>query len=216
MTRDVALNLLQNGLLPQVHGAYYEALVMAIQALQTEPCEDIKDALHIAQVDRDKWANRAKKLAKIIGIRDCDIDQYKQEPCEDTISRNDTRIIHTDGLEECIRCAMCTNPMANDRGCDGECEVNKTMYKNVLDVIDKRLEEIPSVQPEQACYEDKMKVLEKIRVEIEQKLEQEEFARSVFRHEEKDYTKANQCTGSIMAYRNVLKMFDKYMEESEV
>lgn len=59
-------------------------------------------------------------------------------------------------------------------------------------------------------------VLDKIRAEIEQKLEQEEFARSVFRHEEKDYAKANQCTGSIMAYRNVLKMLDKYKAESEV
>lgn len=30
MEKDRALNLLQNGLLPQVHGAYYEALKMAI------------------------------------------------------------------------------------------------------------------------------------------------------------------------------------------
>ena len=106
MEKDRALNLLQNGLLPQVHGAYYEALKMAIDAL-------------------------------------------KKEPCEDCISRNDTRIIHTYGLEEDIRCAMCTNPMANDRGCDGGCDVNKSMYKSVLDVIDRRLEALPSIQPEQ-------------------------------------------------------------------
>lgn len=62
---------------------------------------------------------------------------------------------------------------------------------------------------------DNENVLDKIRAEIEQKLEQEEFARSVFRHEEKDFTKAEQCTGSIMAYRNVFKMFDKYKAESE-
>ena len=64
-----------------------QAFQMAIQALQTEQCEDIKDALHIAQTDRDKWAKRAKNLAKIVGIRDCDIDRYKQEPCDDAISR---------------------------------------------------------------------------------------------------------------------------------
>lgn len=64
-----------------------EALEMAIELLQTESYEDLKDALHIAQTDRDKWVARAKKLAKILGIRDCDIDQYKQEPCEDCISR---------------------------------------------------------------------------------------------------------------------------------
>lgn len=63
----------------------------------------------------------------------------EQEPCEDAINRIDTRIIHTDGLEEGIRCAMCTNSMANDRGCDGGCAVNESMYKRVLDVIKKNI-----------------------------------------------------------------------------
>ena len=58
--------------------------------------------------------------------------------------------------------------------------------------------------------------LEKIRVEIKEKIEQEEFARSVFRHEEKDTVKAEQCTGSIMAYKNVIMLFDKYKAESEL
>lgn len=53
-------------------------------------------------------------------------------------------------------------------------------------------------------------VLDKIRAEIEQKIEQEEFARSVFRGEEKDTFKAEQCTGSIMAYNNMIKLIDKY------
>ena len=57
--------------------------------------------------------------------------------------------------------------------------------------------------------------LEKIRAEIKEKIEQEEFARSVFRHEEKDTVKAEQCTGSIMAYKNVIILFDKYKAESE-
>ena len=58
-------------------------------------------------------------------------------------------------------------------------------------------------------------VLEKVRAEIKEKIEQEEFARSVFRHEEKDTVKAEQCTGSIMAYNNVIKIIDKYKAESE-
>lgn len=58
-------------------------------------------------------------------------------------------------------------------------------------------------------------VLDKIRAEINGKIEQEEFARSVFRHEEKDTAKAEQCTGSIMAYNNVIKFIDKYKTESE-
>ena len=53
-------------------------------------------------------------------------------------------------------------------------------------------------------------VLNKIRAEIEQKIEQERFARSVFRGEEKDAVKAEQCTGSIFAYNNVIRLIDKY------
>lgn len=58
-------------------------------------------------------------------------------------------------------------------------------------------------------------ILDQIRTEIEQKIEQERFARSVFRSEEKDAVKAEQCTGSIMAYYNVIKLIDKYKAESE-
>ena len=61
----------------------------------------------------------------------------------------------------------------------------------------------------------KIDVLDKIRAEIEQKIEQERFARSVFRGEEKDAVKAEQCTGSIFAYNNVIKLIDKYRLESE-
>ena len=58
-------------------------------------------------------------------------------------------------------------------------------------------------------------ILDKIRAEIKAKIEEEEFARSVFRHEEKDAVKAEQCTGSIMAYNNLIKLIDKYKVESE-
>lgn len=58
-------------------------------------------------------------------------------------------------------------------------------------------------------------VIDKIRTEIKKKIEEEEFARSVFRHEEKDTVKAEQCTGSIMAYNNVIKLIDKYKTGGE-
>lgn len=41
-----------------------------------ERLEDTETALHIAQVERDKWKARAIKLAKFLGIRDCDIDDF--------------------------------------------------------------------------------------------------------------------------------------------
>ena len=42
-----------------------------------ERLEDTETALHIAQVDGNKWKARALKLAKILGIRDCDIDDFE-------------------------------------------------------------------------------------------------------------------------------------------
>ena len=47
--------------------------------------------------------------------------------------------IYTDGLDEGIRCAMCTNTMKSDRGCDGGCVVNDAMYKRVMEVISKAI-----------------------------------------------------------------------------
>ena len=78
-----------------------------------------------------------------------------------------------------------------------------------LHEFEKELFELPSVNPQ----EPKTDVLNKIRAEIKEKIEQEEFARSVFRHEEKDAVKAEQCTGSIMAYNNAIKLIDKYRNE---
>jgi hypothetical protein len=52
---------------------------------------------------------------------------------------NNLALIHTEGLDEEIRCTMCTNYMKSDRGCDGSCVVNKDMYKAVMDAIEKRI-----------------------------------------------------------------------------
>ena len=63
----------------------------------------------------------------------------KQESCEDIMT------IHTQGLDEGIRCAMCTNSMKSDRGCDGCCVVNEAMYKEVMNTIRNHI--VPSVTP---------------------------------------------------------------------
>ena len=52
-------------------------------------------------------------------------------------------------------------------------------------------------------------ILDNIKEEVKTKIEQEDFARSVFLHEEKDHNKAQQCAGSIMAYNNVIKFIDR-------
>ena len=79
--------------------------------------------------------------------------------------------------------------------------------------------EIKSMTKEQnyMCgYRDgKSDVLDKLRAEIEQDLEQDKIARSVFRYEKINAVKAEQCTGSIAAYNGVIGIIDKYKAESE-
>lgn len=62
--------------------------------------------------------------------------QLEQEPT----TKNDLALIHTEGLDEEIRCTMCTNSMKSDRGCDGSCVVNNDMYKAVMNAIEKRIQ----------------------------------------------------------------------------
>lgn len=94
-----------------------------------EPSNDMVSRGVFEQVmwERDVATEQLKELGYELGS--------KVEPCEDA----DVKLIHTQGLDEGIRCAMCTNLMANHRGCDGACVVNEIMYKKVLDVIRKQI-----------------------------------------------------------------------------
>ena len=87
--------------------------------------------------------------------------EYSVEPL--IHPKNDLALIHTEGLDEGIRCAMCTNSMKSDRGCDGSCAVNDAMYKKVMDVIESNIANLPSVTPQEP-------ILDKIRAEIEARL----------------------------------------------
>ena len=69
------------------------------------------------------------KSTKVNTALDMAIKALEQESCEDIMT------IHTQGLDEGIRCAMCTNSMKSDRGCDGGCVVNEAMYKEVINTI---------------------------------------------------------------------------------
>ena len=70
---------------------------------------------------------------------DIAIKALEKETCEDIMT------IHTQGLDEGIRCAMCTNSMKSDRGCDGGCVVNEAMYKEVMNTIRNHI--VPPVTP---------------------------------------------------------------------
>lgn len=75
---------------------------------------------------------KAKELKEIQE----DLDKLRK--LNEPTTKNDLAFIHTEGLDEGIRCAMCTNHMKSDRGCDSGCVVDDNMYKAVMDAIEKQ------------------------------------------------------------------------------
>ena len=77
---------------------------------------------------------------------DMAIKALERQPCEDTISRQDA--IDTEGLDEEIRCEMCRNPMHTSRGCDGNCTYDEKLYEKIMQILDRRIKQLPSAQPD--------------------------------------------------------------------
>ena len=70
---------------------------------------------------------------------------------DDLISR--PAAIDTEGLEEEIRCEICRNPMHTSRGCDGNCTYDEKLYEKIMQILDRRIKQLPSAQPELEKYE---------------------------------------------------------------
>ena len=115
MTREEAIVVLKafmdNPLFSDVHRATFSIAI-----------HDIKQ--------RHEW-----DINNLILVNKDNYEPLEQEPT----TKNDLALIHTEGLDEGIRCAMCTNSMKSDRGCDGGCVVNNAMYKEVMDVIENHI-----------------------------------------------------------------------------
>lgn len=100
--------------------------------LVIENCNSLSD-LRQKLIDGEEVRTTVGKIEPVIrdnGIKD------ELEPT----TKNDLALIHTEGLDEEIRCTMCTNSMKSDRGCDGGCVVNNAMYKKVMNAIEKRIQ----------------------------------------------------------------------------
>ena len=53
---------------------------------------------------------------------------------------NDCVVLNTLGLEEELRCTMCTNWNKSDSGCDGLCQVDERLFKAIINAINSRIE----------------------------------------------------------------------------
>lgn len=122
-------------------------------------------------VGKEKYRVTEQAIKAVMATKALEQEPNKSEIPTGSTIKDDLALIHTWGLDEEIRCIMCTNHMKSDRGCDGSCVVNKNMYNAVMDAIEKRIQsttkndltnDVPdinvgSIEP----------ILDKIRAEIE-------------------------------------------------
>lgn len=101
-------------------------------------CDD-----HLKNCPKDSIAYQATLKERT--FYDMAIKALEQQSSEDVMA------IHTQGLDEGIRCAMCTNSMKSDTGCDGGCRVDEDMYKKVMDTIRNHI--VSPVTPTQCIAE---------------------------------------------------------------
>lgn len=80
----------------------------------------------------DKKLRRGCKTCKCGQRIDWGEGMTNEEVAEDY---EDIKLIRTNGLDEGIRCALCTNPRHTERGCDGGCQVNEHLYDAVMNTI---------------------------------------------------------------------------------
>ena len=116
------------------------------KALEQSSYNSIKTELNGDLISRQAVLNKILKFSvtdgrsiSVSGLWTEVNDLPSVTPQEPT-TKNDLTLIHTEGLDEEIRCTMCANSMKSDRGCDGGCVVNKDMYKKVMDAIERRIQ----------------------------------------------------------------------------
>lgn len=77
----------------------------------------------------------SEKEALEIFLSGRDFRQYFSAVEKDHEGYRDTVLLHTNGLEEGIRCALCKNPMKSETGCDGGCRYDESLLKRIMDTI---------------------------------------------------------------------------------
>lgn len=93
-------------------------------------------------IDADEVIKKMNERAEeeILDFRDCR-NMIEFAPTVNAIeipngvNEDDLELIHTDVLDIAIRCALCSNIMKSESGCDGGCVVNKYDFENVMKAI---------------------------------------------------------------------------------
>ncbi len=88
---------------------------------------DFIDAGHLVNPNEPRWSDNEV------------VNFLKSRPSAEP-ERKTGRWIETEGLDEEIRCTMCTNPMRSDRGCDGSCQYDEKLYKQIMSIIKDRID----------------------------------------------------------------------------
>lgn len=93
-------------------------------------------------IDADEVIKKMNERAEeeILDFRDCR-NMIEFAPTVNAIeipngvNGDDLELIYTNVLDIVIKCALCSNKMKSESGCDGGCEVNKYDFENVMKAI---------------------------------------------------------------------------------
>ena len=93
-------------------------------------------------IDADEVIKKMNERAEeeILDFRDCR-NMIEFAPTVNAIeipngvNGDDLELIHTNGLDMVIRCALCSNKMKSESGCDGGCVINKYDFENVMKAV---------------------------------------------------------------------------------
>lgn len=56
-------------------------------------------------------------------------------------------LIDINGIEEEVRCAICKNQIKTDKGCDGNCKYDESLFRKITTMLDRRIELLPYAPP---------------------------------------------------------------------
>jgi len=150
--KDRALNLLQNGLLPQVHGAYYEALKMAIDNWKPE----LKCIAKITMTDNQ--VNEAFGKAKCEILTEIEkFTSLQRELKEQTLAEIITKYDFIVGSEECKFKLMEILPEGANILCTSYIDNSTTIFAikkfDVMDLLNEpqKSEDKKKINPYEKC-----------------------------------------------------------------
>ena len=94
-----------------------------------------EESIICREISKDSAEKVCRDAVFLDESEELDLSSYEFTYYKRPDNADDCVLLHTNGLEDGIRCAICTNPMKTDRGCDGGCSYNEDLLEDVLKTV---------------------------------------------------------------------------------